>query len=887
MTQSIPRLTEALAGRYRLERELGAGGMATVYLAHDIRHDRRVAVKVLRPELAAVIGAERFLAEIKLTANLQHPHILPLFDSGEADSFLYYVMPYVEGVTLRDRITKEKQLPVGEAVQIAVEVAAALDYAHRHNVIHRDIKPENILLHDGSALVADFGIALALSTAGGTRMTETGMSLGTPHYMSPEQAMGEREITARSDVYALGAMTYEMLTGEPPFTGPTAQAIVAKVVTDDPRPLTELRRTVPPHVDAAVLTALEKLPADRYASAAAFSAAITGGADGPAPSARVSRQRRGARRAALGRLQLFGGLGLAVIGVVAGYLLGRPAARPAEPVQLPVLMPGDAPYLPNKGSSVTISRDGRRLVYLGTDAKLHVRDFGSLTSRTLMFTEGATGPFLSPDARAVGFYADGALRSVQLEGGPPVQLARMADYRGAVWGDDGQIYVTGLKTPTVNGLFRVPEGGGELELLATPDTTKGVRELRWPALIPGKHQVVVTLTRGPVSQAGLATVDLGDKSVIEFTNGTAPTVLPSGQIIFAREVEANGALFIGRLASDGHSLRGEPVRVLTDLLLKNGGAAEYAVSPAGRLVYFRSESGGHSGRLEVVRDTASVRTLFESPKGIFSFSVAPDGHRIALSLGGSDGVQIAVYDVASRALTQITFQGTSGSPVWSPDGRLLAFTSASTDSAPGRIMVAPADRSLPPRPIRLPPLPGQAHPVPLEFAGDGGRLLIGYTRGDGASVRGFVSLHDEGQWAGGDSVITDRGATFSPDGHLAAFTRLSESYGSLMVKEWPGPGGEWQVTEHGGYRPVWARNGRGLYYETDDGVFEAPVDPARRGAPVGTPFRVLFRPGYVVASTGVGVLADGSVVISGDPATTDGTLITALDWPSTWPAGVR
>jgi serine/threonine protein kinase len=223
----VESLRAALAGRYDLERELGAGGMATVYLAHDLRHDRRVAIKVLRPELAAVIGAERFLREIKTIANLQHPHILGLIDSGEVNGTAYYVMPFVEGESLRDRLTREKQLPIAEAVRLATEVAGALDYAHRHGVIHRDIKPENVMLHDGSALVADFGIALAVSSAGGSRMTETGMSLGTPHYMSPEQAMGEREITARSDVYALGVMTYEMLVGEPPFTGPTAQAIVA------------------------------------------------------------------------------------------------------------------------------------------------------------------------------------------------------------------------------------------------------------------------------------------------------------------------------------------------------------------------------------------------------------------------------------------------------------------------------------------------------------------------------------------------------------------------------------------------------------------------------------------------------------------------------------
>ena len=235
MTQAQDRLTQALADRYRIERELGQGGMATVFLAQDLRHDRKVALKLLRPELAAILGGERFLKEIKTTANLQHPHILPLFDSGEVDGMVYYVMPFVEGESLRDRLIREKQLSIAEAVRIGREVADALDYAHRHGVVHRDIKPENVLLHDGRALVADFGIALAVSSAGGgTRMTETGMSLGTPHYMSPEQAMGEREVTARSDVYALGCVVYEMLTGEPPFTGPRPGGAWHHVFGDQP-----------------------------------------------------------------------------------------------------------------------------------------------------------------------------------------------------------------------------------------------------------------------------------------------------------------------------------------------------------------------------------------------------------------------------------------------------------------------------------------------------------------------------------------------------------------------------------------------------------------------------------------------------------------------------
>ena len=278
MTDAFERLSTALAGRYHLVRELGAGGMATVYLAEELKHDRMVAVKVLKPELAVAIGAERFLAEIKTTANLQHPHILALHDSGEVNGTVYYVMPYVDGESLRDRLDREKQLPIEDALRIAGEVADALQYAHERGVIHRDIKPENILLQRGHAVVADFGIALAASKSGGSRMTETGMSLGTPTYMSPEQAMGSREVDARTDVYSLGCVLYEMLVGEPPFVGPTAQSIVAKVMTEPPKGLTQQRHTVPPRVDAAVHTALEKLAADRFPNAAAFAIALRNGA---------------------------------------------------------------------------------------------------------------------------------------------------------------------------------------------------------------------------------------------------------------------------------------------------------------------------------------------------------------------------------------------------------------------------------------------------------------------------------------------------------------------------------------------------------------------------------------------------------------------------------
>ncbi|UCG86018.1 MAG: protein kinase [Gemmatimonadota bacterium] len=275
MANLVERLKAVLATRYRIKRELGSGGMAMVYLAHDLKHDRQVALKVMRPELSAILGGERFLREIRIAAKLNHPHILALHDSGEADGFLYYVMPHVEGESLRAKIDREKQLSIDEAMALTRQVASALDYAHQQGVIHRDIKPENILLHRGEAVVADFGIALAVTAAGGERLTETGLSLGTPEYMSPEQASGGGDVDARTDVYSLGAVLYEMVTGEPPLTGATVQAVVAKLLSQPPMQPRMVRDCVPEVMNRAIMQALAKVPADRFDSAAEFAAALT------------------------------------------------------------------------------------------------------------------------------------------------------------------------------------------------------------------------------------------------------------------------------------------------------------------------------------------------------------------------------------------------------------------------------------------------------------------------------------------------------------------------------------------------------------------------------------------------------------------------------------
>ena len=321
MTTSLERVQSALAPRYVVRRELGAGGMAVVYLAEDPRHGRQVAVKVLRPELAAALGPERFLREIRIAARLRHPHIVPLYDSGEADGLLYYVMPYIEGESLRDRLRREPQLPVDEALGIAREVADALAHAHEHELIHRDIKPENILLEGGHALVADFGIARAVGSAATTQVTTaTGLAIGTPAYMSPEQALGDAAVDARSDVYALGCVLYEMLAGEPPYTGPTPQAIMARRLSEPVRSLRIIRDTVPDQLERAVMRALARVPADRFPSATAFRDALVGGRETPDRSdgAEAQAGRRITRRRTL----------LATAAVVAVTLVGVATALP-------------------------------------------------------------------------------------------------------------------------------------------------------------------------------------------------------------------------------------------------------------------------------------------------------------------------------------------------------------------------------------------------------------------------------------------------------------------------------------------------------------------------------------------------------------------------------
>ncbi len=401
-----PDITTALGDRYVIEREIGSGGMAVVYLARDRKLDREVALKVLRPELGAVLGSARFLAEIKISARLDHPHILTLIDSGEADGLLYYVLPYVRGESLRAKLDRERQLGLDEALTITKQVASALDYAHRQGLVHRDIKPENILIQEGEAMLTDFGIALAVKEAGGNRLTQTGLSLGTPQYMSPEQATGDRGIDARSDVYSLASVLYEMLAGEPPVTGASAQSMIAKLMTERPTHLRVLRDTVPVSIDEAVAKALAKTPADRFASAGEFSRALDVKAateSGPSAVPVVKSSRRVAIIAAV----------LVLAAIVAGgaYAMRGRGAAPHASASAATL--GQRTQLTTAGVVLVpaISPDGKQLAYVTRKCSagqcgysIVVQDVGGSTTRSIL--EGATAAYYlewSPDRRNLIF----------------------------------------------------------------------------------------------------------------------------------------------------------------------------------------------------------------------------------------------------------------------------------------------------------------------------------------------------------------------------------------------------------------------------------------------------------------------------------------------------
>jgi serine/threonine-protein kinase len=887
MTASVlNRLKLDLGSRYTIERELGSGAMATVYLAHDLKHRRDVAVKVLRPELSALVGVERFLNEIDVIAHLQHPHILPLFDSGAADDLLYYVTPRVEGESLRDRLQRERQLPIDEALQIAKEVAGALDYAHRHNVIHRDVKPGNILLHDGHALVADFGIALAVSVAAGDRLTATGLSLGTPGYMSPEQATGERGLDARSDIYSLGAVLYEMLTGEPPHVASTVNAVLTKTVMEPPRPVRHLRETVPPHVEAAVSKALAKLPADRFRSATDFSRALFEPAGERALERPSGRSFRGLRLPRTNWLFVaIAGWTIAALAAAFGWFgWQRSDTRgSARPLRSEIVLPdsaalafvGVAPWGVGR-PSLALAPDGSSLVYVarrGTTTQLYHRELDKLTVTPVPGTEAAFNPVFSPDGRWVAFFAGNELKKVSIPDGQVVTLAQVDDPMGAVWRADGRILVAasmgfqlgwvsaaggafnpiGVRSGVMRGLPHIlPDGDWILH--SSED-----RGLYLTSLQLGRTLAITT--------AGVAPRESADVSKLLF--GKNPRYVSSGHIIYLSG--GNGVLMALPFDAERRRVLGPPVPVLEGIRQEaEAGAGQLDVADDGTFVY----APGTNANLSVLAwvDRQGQLDTLPFPRAAYGpFDLSRDGTRILIRIVSAlDRPELWVLDLDRGFRTRVETRGVPFVyPRWSADDRDVIFS----EFTPEGSSLAPV--------VRQPPTDSSKRDTIVAAA----VVQTPSPKGDVIAITGWRG--DPGLWLvpiderAGPPVQLVREPisfpSFSPDGKWLSFT-LSREAEVYVIKADP-PYDRHRISLSGGEEALWSPRGDEIIYRNRQQWLAVDVS-TQNGFRAGRP-RVLFEGPYLnVPGWSHDISPDGQrhLVLIGPQEQTGDRLIVVTNW---------
>jgi serine/threonine-protein kinase len=868
---------------YTVEREIGSGGMATVYLAHDRKHDRKLAIKVLHAELAAVMGVERFVQEIRVTAGLQHPHILGLIDSGvlgddagELRGRPFYVMPFVEGESLRQRLDREQQLPVADAVRIATEVASALDYAHRHGVIHRDIKPENILLHDGSAIVADFGIALAVTQAGGTRITQTGLSLGTPSYMSPEQATGERTITARSDIYSLGAVTYEMLAGEPPFTGPTVQAVVARVMTDEPRPLTAQRRSVPLHVSGAVSHALEKVPADRFASAHEFAEALNNPSGAMSFSAPAMVGRVGGRR---DRALLYGLAALALV-FLGAAIWGWSRPAPPQPV-LRYTLVFDSPEAIAPGapwwSRVALSPDGSRLAYIGGPrGELLIRQRNQLHPTVVPQSAGAQSPFFSPDGDSVGFLKERKIEIAAVGGGSPVTVSdTLTGVAGATWGPDGFIYVDGQDLVS---LLRVQARAGAVpRWFTTVDTARGELDHAWPEVLPSGEGIVFTVisrknAHAPGFRFAIAAADIpSGKHRVIIDNAMYPRYVRSGYLLY---VTPNRTLMVVPFDQRSMKVTGTPIALANGMRIGQFGAADVAVSQSGTLLY---GIGGGEGKQELVwvgRDGKAQPVDPNWTGTFFSPALSPDGKQLAVSVVLKQP-DIWIKQLDRGPAMRLTLEGGAFNPGWTADGRSVTYSSTGTTTGTnvraGNLWTKRADGSAQ-RSVQLRAL--EAAVVP-RWSRDGKWLVFMSNRGTGWDILGIRPGIDTAPVPLVATTSVAVSPAISPDGRWLAYSSLEAGQWDVYVVPFPDTHAtRWIVSSGGGVGPLWSRDGSELFYRDTTGGVVAVTVKTRPTFSAGAPHPLFSGDGFLADDIGpnYAVSADGRrflMIRPYDPGTPD------------------
>ena len=885
------QLQQALGAAYLVERELGGGGMSHVFVAEEVALGRRVVVKVLAPALAEGLSAERFKREVRLAARLQHPHIVPLLAAGAlAGGLLYYTMPFVTGEGLPERLARDGALPVAAAVSLLRDVTAALGYAHRQGVVHRDVKPANVLLAEGGAVVADFGIAKAVRAARGgdaedgtgransATITQLGTSVGTPQYMAPEQAAGD-SVDHRADLYALGVVAYELLSGRPPFEGRNAQQLLAAHAVEIPEPLARRRPAVPDALAALVMHLLQKHPADRPQSAdevlhaldeIARGAGMPTSAEGDASAGRGAAGLRGGRpmNRALAMLPwVLVATEFVVIAVIAARR-DSPRASAARPVAAAITAPaGVEPshaFGANFGVNFALSPDGAQLAFVASDPAgrlgVWIRPLASLLATRVDGTDGASGPFWSPDGTSLGFFAGGELKTLDLERGTVRSLCPVSWAGGAAWTAAGVI----VYSPNFMGpLYKVDAVGGACTVLTRVRAEEyGHRN---PTVLPDRNRVLFSSTRGDVANV----VDVATGAFTEVRRATRDARFAAPDwLLFV--VEENGPLYAQRLDLKKYEPVGEP-RKLLDRVLTITGVASYTAAP-GALVAQEPRLATEALKILWVDRQSVVIDSAVAPEGVRRMALAHNGRRVALA-----GTGLWLYDRDRRVATRVRATTLPAQWVneatWDPGDSLIAYTVARAGPLGLRLYHLATDAS------DLLFSSGRRVVGEPHWSPDGQRIAFTLYAGEGGRtheiwIYSFDTHSASRAW---ESAANTSGARWAPDGRWLAYTSDETGAPEVYVRPAAGPGASTRISTAGGQFPRWRRDARELYYQRADGsVMAVDVDLAR-GPRLGAPRVVLAAAPFARTDRGIEVTADGQTFVSfGRGAAPVFTLL--LDW---------
>ena len=901
---------ESSIAHYRITSKLGEGGMGAVYRATDTKLNRDVAIKVLPAHLADDPQfRERFDREAKSIAALNHPNICALHDIGDSDltgggpgtagagRVQFLVLEYLEGETLAARLGRGA-LTVREALAVAIQMADALDKAHRAGIVHRDLKPGNVfLVRSGgasaplTAKLLDFGLAKVAGAAPSVGaaavtmsavpapapLTAQGTILGTFQYMSPEQIEG-RDADARSDIFAFGALLYEMVTGARAFTGRTTASVMAAILGAEPPALSSLQPLTPAALERVVRRCLEKDADDRWQTARDLLAELKWIADSSATTSDTAR----AAQAASGRERLGWAAAALVAAAAAGggvWLLTRPSPSvPTLVARFTIALPASTALTGFTSNVIALSRDGTSIVYVGQVAgarsQLYLRPLDQLEPTPVRGTEGALGPFFSPDGTAIGFEAGRQIRKVPVSGGGPLTLVDAVGVAvaggGAVWSTDDGIYFASREAQQGTWLHRIPSGGGPVvDITVSGLPTDSL--VRQPDLLPGGKAALVTLVRpGTVDASAIAVVMLetGEQRTIIEGGGLSPRYVSSGHIVFGRA----GALLAVPFDLKRLEVTGVATPVVESVQTQSG-VAQFAISTTGTLVYAPGRSTAALSSLVWVDRRGNETPIPGRPGEYQELDLAPDGLRVAanegfnaFSGGGSIGGDVWIHQVARGTATRFTFGPQANeTPVWSRDGREIAYASR---QAGNTVFVKPSDGSAPEKKVGE-KADGHLHLESWSPRGDVMALVD--TSGAGGHDIWLLRLADQKFEAFLKTPASERSPAFSPDGRWIAYVTNESGHDEVYVQAFPGPGGRWQVSVDGGVEPMWAPNGRELFYRNGEKLMAVPIESTATSIGAGTP-ALLFEKRYVLSGEGryYDVAPDGQRFVMLKPVATAG-----------------